>query len=73
MTATARLVSKKGCSLCAQTREFLKRRGITFQETVVDERTAVVGPQLWIGSTLVGGYAELLEWDTDGRLDPLLR
>jgi glutaredoxin 3 len=72
------------CPYCTRARELLKSKGVAFEEIDVDARpearaemTARSGrrtvPQIFIGTTHVGGCDDLLELEAAGRLDTLLK
>ena len=67
------------CSLCVSAKALLDRRGIGFQEVNLardpDGRTELQRltgmfsfPQVVIGDEVIGGFAELLAADREGRL-----
>ena len=71
------------CSYCVAAKNFLKSRGVGYQEVRVDadpearalmmersRRTSV--PQIFINGTHVGGYEELVALDRSGGLAPLV-
>ena len=71
------------CPYCVAAKNFLKSRGVAWQEVRVDidpearrtmmdlaRRTSV--PQIFINGTHVGGYEELVALDRSGGLAPLL-
>jgi len=72
------------CSYCDWAKELLERKGVAFTEIDVtgnrDRRAEMVErasgrsttPQIFIGSTHVGGCDELYALDEAGALDPLL-
>ncbi|TMJ50015.1 MAG: glutaredoxin 3 [Alphaproteobacteria bacterium] len=72
------------CSYCTWAKELLRRKGVTFDEIDVtgrQERRAemirrangeITTPQIFIGSTHVGGCDELYALERAGRLDALL-
>jgi glutaredoxin 3 len=72
------------CSYCADAKDLLRAKGVEFKEIVVNgdatlraqmiERSggASTYPQIFIGSTHVGGCDELYALEQAGRLDPLL-
>jgi glutaredoxin 3 len=72
------------CSYCAWAKELLRRKGAAFEEIDVtghQERRAemirrangeTTTPQIFIGSTHVGGCDELYALERAGRLDALL-
>ena len=72
------------CPYCARARQLLKNKGVAFEEIDVDARpearaemTARSGrtsvPQIFIGTTHVGGCDDLHALEAGGRLDPLLK
>jgi glutaredoxin 3 len=72
------------CSYCQWAKELLVRKGVDFKEIDVggnrELRAAMTAranglsnvPQIFIGTTHVGGCDELYALDEAGRLDPLL-
>jgi len=71
------------CPYCVAAKNFLKSRGLGYQEVRVDtdpaaralmmertRRTSV--PQIFINGTHVGGYEELVALDRSGGLTPLV-
>jgi glutaredoxin 3 len=71
------------CPYCVAAKNFLKSRGVAWQEVRVDmdpvarrkmmdlsRRTSV--PQIFINGTHVGGYEDLVALDRRGELSPLL-
>jgi glutaredoxin 3 len=72
------------CSYCTWAKELLRRKGVAFEEIDVtghQERRAemirrangeTTTPQIFIGSTHVGGCDELYALERAGRLDALL-
>ncbi len=72
------------CPYCTRARELLKNKGVDLEEIDVDARpeartemTARTGrrtvPQIFIGSTHVGGCDDLHALEASGRLDTLLK
>jgi glutaredoxin 3 len=72
------------CPYCSRARELLQRKGVDIEEIDVDARpearaemTARSGrrtvPQIFIGTTHVGGCDDLHELEASGRLDTLLK
>ena len=72
------------CPYCVAAKNFLKSRGVAWQEVRVDidpearrtmmdlaRRTSV--PQIFINGTHVGGYEELTALDRAAKLDPWLQ
>lgn len=71
------------CPFCSRAKQLLKNKDIEFDEIVVDgkpqlraEMTKKAGrtsvPQIWIGSTHVGGCDDLFALERAGKLDALL-
>ena len=77
------LYGTRFCSFCLAARRLLDKKGITFEDISVDtdldlrmeimeksgQRTV---PQIWVGSTHVGGYSDLQALENSGDLDELL-
>jgi GrxC family glutaredoxin len=73
------------CPYCKAAKELLRQKGVPFTEVDVDRvpgaATIMLArsgglrnvPQIFIGSTHVGGADELLALDTSGRLEAMLR
>ena len=72
------------CPYCTRARQLLTSRGVEIEEIDVDARpelraemTARSGrrtvPQIFIGTTHVGGCDDLHELEANGRLDTLLK
>ncbi|SQF94112.1 glutaredoxin [Paucimonas lemoignei] len=72
------------CPYCIRAKQLLKSKNVAFEEIRVDgkpqvraemankaKRTSV--PQIWIGSTHVGGCDELFALERAGDLDALLQ
>lgn len=72
------------CPYCRWAKELLTRKGVAFEEIAVDGDSALRAqmterangsytvPQIFIGSTHVGGCDELYALEEAGELDPLL-
>lgn len=72
------------CGYCAAAKRLLADKGVSFEEIDVaarpDLRQEMVQrarggrtvPQIFIGTTHVGGYTDMAALDRAGRLDPLL-
>ena len=77
------LYGTRFCSFCLAARRLLDEKGITFEDISVDtdldlridimeksgQRTV---PQIWVGSTHIGGYSDLQALENSGDLDELL-
>jgi glutaredoxin 3 len=72
------------CPYCTRARELLKQKGVVIEEIDVEARpeartemTTRSGrrtvPQIFIGTTHVGGCDDLHELEASGRLDTLLK
>ena len=84
MTAHVLMYRTATCPYCERAEALLKARGVHNIETIrVDldperrsemiERTGRrTVPQIYIGATHVGGFDDLAELDSEGRLAPLL-
>jgi glutaredoxin 3 len=82
--STVQIYSTAWCPYCVRAKLLLKRRGVPFVEHDVTEdevgRARLVEqsggrrtvPQIWIGSTHVGGFDDLAALDRQGGLQPLL-
>jgi glutaredoxin 3 len=71
------------CSFCTQVKALLSRRGVPFAEVnlskdpagraqLVSRTGMMTFPQVIVGDQPIGGFAELIAADRDGRLDELL-
>ncbi|OGT89180.1 MAG: glutaredoxin 3 [Gammaproteobacteria bacterium RIFOXYA12_FULL_61_12] len=71
------------CPYCVRAKALLKRKGVAFQEIMIDNDRALMRemmersqrrtvPQIFIGDHHVGGYDDMAELDSLGELDPLL-
>jgi glutaredoxin 3 len=71
------------CSLCVSAKRLLEKRGIAYEEinlardpdsrAELSRRTGMFTfPQIVIGGQALGGFAELLAADREGRLGELL-
>ncbi|BBF91321.1 glutaredoxin 3 [Blastochloris tepida] len=78
------IYSKSSCPYCHAAKDLLRRKGAAFTEIDITgdaaaraEMLARSGgaatvPQIFIGTTHVGGCDDLYELEQTGRLDPLL-
>ena len=78
------LYSKWGCGSCVWARRLLRSKGVEWEEVPVTFRPAnfqqmvqrshgrTAAPQIFIGDYHVGGYRELVDMDSRGKLDELL-
>ncbi len=71
------------CGYCVAAKNFLKSRGLAWNEVRIDtdpaEREKMVAlarrtsvPQIFIGDIHVGGYDDLMALHREGKLEPLL-
>lgn len=71
------------CGYCMRAKQLLHRKGVAFDEISVDGKPNVRAemvrkagktsvPQIWIGSTHVGGCDDLHALERAGKLDALL-
>ena len=71
------------CPYCMRAKALLEKKGVAFEEIKVDGKPQVRAemaqkagrtsvPQIWIGSTHVGGCDDLIALDQQGGLLPLL-
>lgn len=77
------LYSTAICPYCVAAKNFLKSRGLSWNEIRIDtdpaERERMVArarrtsvPQIFIGETHVGGYDDMMALHRAGKLEPLL-
>ena len=80
--ARIRMYSTTWCGYCIRAKVLLERRGLEYEEIVMDDDSAfreklleMTGrwtvPQIFIDDVPIGGYTELWCLDRDGRLDEL--
>ena len=71
------------CPYCVRAKALLERKGITFEEKMIDTDRGLMRemlersqrrtvPQIFIGDYHVGGYDDMAELDALGKLDELL-
>ena len=76
------MYSTTWCGYCVRAKALLERRGLEYDEIVMDDDPAfrqklleLIGrwtvPQIFIDDVPIGGYTELWCLDRDGRLDEL--
>lgn len=81
--ATVILYTSASCAYCVAAKNFLKQKGLSYDEVRVDldparreemmaraRRTSV--PQIFIGEVHIGGYDDLVAADRSGRLAQIL-
>lgn len=72
------------CPYCMRAKHLLESKGVAFEEIKVDGKPQVRAemvqkagrtsvPQIWIGSTHVGGCDDLYALERSGKLDALLK
>lgn len=73
------------CGFCHAAKRLLSEKGVSFTEIDLArdpaKRQEMLGrangrhtvPQIFIGTTHVGGYDDLADLDRNGKLDPLLK
>ncbi|MDZ5604951.1 glutaredoxin 3 [Pseudomonas sp. RP23018S] len=72
------------CPYCMRAKQLLQSKGVAFEEIRVDGKPQVRAemsqkagrtsvPQIWIGTTHVGGCDELFALERAGKLDALLQ
>ncbi|WP_156312447.1 glutaredoxin 3 [Marinagarivorans algicola] len=77
------MYSKQYCPFCVMAKRLLDSKGVEFKEISVDNDPVMMKkmmadsgqrtvPQIWIGSTHVGGYDDLAALHQQGKLDALL-
>ena len=80
--ARIRMYSTTWCGYCVRAKALLERRGLEYEEIVMDDDPAfrqklleMTGrwtvPQIFIDDVPIGGYTELWCLARDGRLDDL--
>ena len=80
--ARIRMYSTTWCGYCVRAKALLERRGLEYEEIVMDDDPAfrqklleMTGrwtvPQIFIDDEPIGGYTELWCLERDGRLDEL--
>jgi glutaredoxin 3 len=76
------MYSTTWCGYCIRAKALLDRRGLEYEEILMDDDPAfrqklleMTGrwtvPQIFIDDVPIGGYTELWSLDRDGRLDEL--
>jgi glutaredoxin 3 len=77
-----RMYSTTWCGYCVRAKALLDRRGLEYEEIVMDDDPAfrqklldMTGrwtvPQIFIDGEPIGGYTELWQLERDGQLDEL--
>jgi glutaredoxin 3 len=81
--ANVLMYATKQCPYCVRAERLLQRKGVAFEKILLDDKPQLMQeviaktgrytvPQIFIGTTHVGGYDDLAELDSAGELDPLL-
>lgn len=82
--SNVRIFTTRTCGFCVRAKQFFESKGVDFEEIDVtgddEARQKLVRdsggqrtvPQIWIGSTHVGGYTDLVKLDQDGKLQGVL-
>ena len=81
--ATVLVYSSDYCPYCIRAKQLLGKKNVAFEEIRVDGKPQVRAemaqkagrtsvPQIWIGSTHVGGCDDLFALERAGKLDALL-
>ncbi len=76
--------SKVPCPYCVAAKRLLDEKGVAFKEIdltgKMDETMALMNrtglrtlPQIFINDKLVGGYTDLADLDSEGKLDGMLK
>jgi glutaredoxin 3 len=83
--ASVEIYTRQYCSYCHFAKELLSRKGVAFreiditgnqqirQEMIERSQGNTTLPQIFIGSTYVGGCDELYALEDEGKLDLLLK
>lgn len=77
------IYTKATCPYCIRAKRLLSEKGVAFKEISIDGAPSLrqemidksgrhTVPQIWIGSTHVGGCDDLFALEQAGRLDALL-
>ncbi|MEO5342072.1 MAG: glutaredoxin 3 [Gammaproteobacteria bacterium SHHR-1] len=77
------IYSTQICPYCIRAKQLLQHKGVTYAEKMIDQDRGLMRemlersqrrtvPQIFIDDYHVGGYDELAELDSLGKLDPLL-
>lgn len=84
MSADVVVYSGRLCGYCHAAKSLLSAKGVPFREVMVDSDPALrkeimarsgqrTVPQIWIGTTHVGGFTDLQALARSGELDKLLQ
>lgn len=81
---TVTIYTTGSCVFCLRAKEYLQSRGVPYEEVDVtgddEARARLVErsngqrtvPQIFVGTTHVGGYTDLVRLDGEGKFQPLL-
>lgn len=83
MTVIVKMYSSAWCPFCIQAKRLLETKKVSFEEILVDgnpklrqqmmsESGRHTVPQIWIGTTHIGGCDDIYALERQGRLDSLL-
>jgi len=72
------------CGYCARAKDFLRRKGVAFDEVdvtgddaqremLVEKTGRRTVPQIFIGDEPIGGYTDMVALEQQGQLDPKLQ
>lgn len=78
------IYTRKYCSFCYRAKDLLENKGITYQETEIDNSESLrqemiqlsgrfTVPQIFIDDKAIGGCDELYALDKSGKLDEILK
>lgn len=82
--AEVKIYTKTVCPACDLAKEILKKKDISFEEVVLDNRPeeleALINrthiktvPQIFINDQLIGGCSDMMDLDSKNQLDQLLK
>lgn len=77
------IYTRQGCGYCTAAKSLLAKKGVAFDEIdatgnpdlrseMIERSGRSTFPQIFVGTTHVGGCDDLYALDRDGKLDPLL-
>jgi len=77
------IYTTNNCPYCHAAKNLLKGKGVKFEEIdvsddeefdkLVDRTGFQTVPQIFVNEKLIGGYRELTNLDSEGKLDEILR
>ena len=79
-----KIYSKTSCPACVMAKELLDKKGVQYEEIILDNKPEEIQkliaktgmktvPQIFINNELIGGCSDLIDLDTQKKLDPLLQ